>query len=385
LNAAAPDKPVAAPGTAAPETPLPETVVLKAAPRAVPPVPHIFDVTPEGHDDLDGLSVDEAALRSLMHQAVEGLSASPDALDHLRRAVPLRRQRRRQAAVGAVAAVLLAGLAVPAVIRAADTSDRTNAAPAGLSSSAGAASPSGDRARTSGAEPPRTAATSGGATSKPVAGAGPTGGPTPSGTGQAVPDCASTQLGDGTSSAGSPDADGRVYGWFRVANVSTSPCAVPGPGLVTAVPQGTGTPGSIQVVAHTAGDAATGLPVPDSTGPVVLSPGQDYEVAFAWVPTAGGCTDGDPTTPPASPTATPTETATGGTDAGTGTDSNPGSTGLAPTHDTPTTAAPPSAIELDHTPAAGAPVVPGPVIPNACSGTVYTTAAIPAPADAPAS
>lgn len=193
------------------------------------------------------------------------------------------------------------------------------------------------------------------------------------------------QLGNGTSKADAPDSGGRVYGWFRLANVSDSPCTVPSGGIVKVVAQGAADPARIQVVGHTQGDAAAGLPSDPSTGPVVLGPGQRYEVAFAWVPDGdgpGGCPT-TPTTPPTTPTTptTPTPTATPtdttGADPG-GTD--PGTVGNAASpqlgEDAPASP-PPGSVTLNHTPATGSPVIDGPVIPDACAGTIYTTSAIP--------
>jgi len=334
---------------------------------------------PDEPDDdaaLFGETSDEAALRALMHDAVQGLHASPDALEHLRRAIPLRRQRRRQAALGAVAAVLVVGMAVPAVIHVAGRSGGTNTAPAGMSSPK-TMTPDGNGV----AHPGSDSGPSGQASPLPGGGGrhtsnGPSGLPvSPSGSGLAAPECTGVQLGQGTSQADAADSEGRVYGWFRVANVSTTACTVSSPGVVQAVAQGAADQGEIQVVSHTEGDPAAGLPVSDGT-PVVLAPGQDYEVAFAFVPTtaSGGCSA--PTTSPDTPT--PTDTAT--TSAGASGSSAGGSGGAVQPNDDSTT--PPAGIALDHTPASGAPVVVGPVIQDVCAGTVYTTGVMLAP-DAP--
>lgn len=338
---------------------------------------------------LYGESADEEALRSLMRDAVQDLQGSPDALDHLRRAIPVRRQRRRQAMVGAAATLVLAAMAIPALVHAAGDSGGTAAAPAGVASSQTAKPGEDGHTKPSGG--PAGQATSGpGGTPRhehPTSGPGgpASATPTPTGTGAPAPDCSSEQLGQGASSADAPDANGRVYGWFRVSNVSDVACTVPSGGLVQAVAQGSADSARIQVVGHTAGDPAADLP-DAASGPLVLSPGQDYEVAFAWVPSGdgpGGCTP--PTTPPASPTPTATPTgSTGGTDAGTGSPDGGAATGAdAPQTDSDPTTPPPGSVVLNHTPAAGAPVVDGPVIQNACAGTVYTTAAIPQPDSTP--
>jgi hypothetical protein len=339
------------------------------------------DVTPDGGDS--DLTSDEAALRALMHSAVDGLPASPDALEHLRRAVPLRRQRRRQAMLGAAAAVLLVGLAVPAVVRAAGTSGDASASPADAGSSYAVTPHSTGHPDSGTAGPPGAPTSVPGYGSRPAKESAPAGAPpkTDAG-GPPAPDCSSAQLGQGVSKAGSPDSSGRVYGWFRVSNVSDTPCTVPSGGIVQAVAHGSADQGAIQVVDHTRGDPASGLPVSSSNAPVVLSPGQDYEVAFAWVPDttkAPGCAA--TTTPPTTPSSTPTVTATDGTDQST--DSSGTDDAAQPPDGDPPASPPASSVTLNHTPAAGAPVVDGPVIQGACAGTVYTTPPMPEPDTAP--
>ncbi|WP_405583509.1 hypothetical protein [Streptomyces sp. NBC_01190] len=361
---------------------------------------HPFDLTAgPGPDALDpfGESADEAALRALLRDAVSGLHGSPQALDHLRRAIPIRRQRRRQALVGAAAAVVLVGLAVPALVRATGSSRGAGVTAASASSSHtgapgedGHTTAWGDSHGHPGQKSPAPGA--GQQPTPPPAGAGKatSAAPTPTGTAPDAPVCASTQLGQGTSQADAPDSGGRVYGWFRLANVSDTACTVPSGGVVQAVAQGAADLSRIQVVDHTAGDPAAGLPAAPSNGPVVLSPGQQYEVAFAWVPSGdgpGGCpvppTTPPPTTPP--PTDTPSDPPTTGT-AGGATD--PSSTGNAAStqlgEDAPTSPAAGSVV-LNHTPSVGGPVVEGPVIEDVCAGTVYTTPVIPEPADSPSS
>jgi hypothetical protein len=346
----------------------------------------------DGSLDLDspegaGRTSEEEALRTLLRDAVQSIEASPDALDHLRRAIPARRQHRRQALAGAAAAVLLVGMAVPALIHVADTSSRTGAAPPNVASSH-AASPGEDGHTNYWAGGP----TAGQGAPTATGGTGtkhesPTDDPPPATTAPvdsavpSAPDCSSVQLGQGSSSADAPDANGRVYGWFRVANVSGIPCTVPGSGQVQVLAEGAADPSRIQVVSHTPGDPAAGLPTA-AGGPVVLAPGDSYEVQFAWVPASdgpGGCPT-TPTTPPTTPTPTdtPTEPAATGGSTGSSPDTSDGN-GASPqlgTGDAPTSP-PPGSVELNHTPAAGAPVVDGPVIQNACAGTIYTTSAIP--------
>jgi hypothetical protein len=335
-------------------------------------------------------ALDEEMLRTLMRNAVQGIEGSPHALDHLRRAVPARRQHRRQALAGMVAAVLLAGMAIPALLRATDTTHRAAAASQNIASSHAAAPGEDGHARAW----PGTGGTWGEVSSGPGADpsrqhpspSGPSGpsteasSPTQSGT-PVVPDCSGTQLGHAAGQATAPDAEGRVHGWFRVANVSAAACTVPGPGVVQAAAMGSADQSRIQVVDHSSGDPAAGLPPATPTEPFVLNPGQDYEVDFAWVPATGGpggCPA--PSSPSASPTpsATPSDTPSPG-DAGTGSDVG---ANASPDTGTPSPA-PPGSVALTHTPAAGAPVVTGPVLQKACAGTVYTTPATPVPTSTP--
>ncbi len=147
-----------------------------------------------------------------------------------------------------------------------------------------------------------------------------------------------------------------------------------------AVAQGAADQAKIQVIDHASGDPSLGLPSAATSGPVVLGPGQDYEIAFAFVPAAsgsGGCPA--PTTPPVTPTPSDTPTDSGGSGTGSG-DSGTAGNVSGQQQAPPPTSAPAAGIALNHTPAAGAPVVVGPVIQGACAGTVYTTTAMPAPA-----
>ncbi|MFC7510300.1 hypothetical protein ACFQV4_00890 [Streptomyces thermocarboxydus] len=78
----------------------------------------------DGRDEQspDGLDSDELHLRTLLHQAVQDVEPSDGTLDYLRRAVPARRARKRQALVGAAAAALFLGTAVPALVHVSSTS-----------------------------------------------------------------------------------------------------------------------------------------------------------------------------------------------------------------------------------------------------------------------
>ncbi|MFG1805210.1 hypothetical protein [Streptomyces sp. NPDC049040] len=339
-------------------------------------------------DDLAGelpeASDDEAALRDLMHRAVRDLRPHHDALDHLRRAVPARRQHRRQALAGAAAAALLVGAAVPALIHAAGAGSSTTAAPANVASthaaqpgedghvnawgSTGDSGQSGHQQDSGGSDHQSPTA---GSVDGPSSQATSPGGLPPAD----APECSGDQLGEGSSNADSADADGRVYGWFRVANVSTVACTVPpSSGKVSVSAQGPADLSQITVVGHTAGDPATALPASSDDEPLVLAPGEDYEVAFAWVPGdagPGGCPP--PSSPPATPTPTDTPSDTAVPDPGSG-DSADSLAPKGPPPGGPSDAPQGTAISLTHVPAAGGPLVPGPTIQGACAGTIYTTA-----------
>ncbi|WP_320784229.1 hypothetical protein [Streptomyces sp. CRN 30] len=330
-----------------------------------------------------GLAPDELALRDLLQQAVREVEPRDGALDHLRRAVPARRARKRQAAVGMAAAALFVGTAVPALVHVSNsTGPGANPSVAGNASQAqgGAGQgkdPAGGQSATVGSsdkgedkdEPGREekdeekeAATGSGGS---ATGADPT---TPSGTGTA--ECTAAQLGGAVGSSAAPDSTGVVYGSFRVSNVSSAGCTVGGPGSVTVTAQGAADPARIGTARHVAGDPASGLPDPSlEAGQVLLKPGASYEVRFAWVPsdtcpTTGGSTGGtgDP-----SPDPTPTETSTGSTDTAT----SAGATtqlGTQLVSDVPAD----GSVAVTYTADTGSGAATA-VVPNACAGTVYWT------------
>ncbi|MEV0410226.1 hypothetical protein AB0I68_05280 [Streptomyces sp. NPDC050448] len=365
----------------------------------------------DDHTPPGGAS-EERALRSLLRGAVEGLEPSEGALERLRYAVPVRRTRKRQALVGAAAAVLLAGTAIPAALHlhitggegaATDHSamaghDEEPGATAGGSTSDphqnGAGAPS-ESAKTAGKgiEPggagvkadqqvgsPTGGGTAGPATAGASVGASAGTGPLPPPAAPGVPGCSAEQLGV-QGNAKAPEADGKVYGSFKVTNVSARGCTVIGPDSVTAASVTASAPGQgsgVTVVGHTAGDPAAGLPDPSAETPLLLlQPYTAYEVRFAWVPSAqscpaaspdpgpkppvGGAPDSGQRTSGAAPAATGPEPGTGGT--------APDKTGVAVTH-TPNTALP------------GAPTTQT-TIPAACGGTVYRTGVIPLDAPKP--
>ncbi|NEC67913.1 hypothetical protein [Streptomyces sp. SID9727] len=331
----------------------------------------------------------EDALRRMMHGAVRGLEPGEGSLDRLQRAVPARRARRRQALVGAAAAALLIGTAIPAFVHVANSEGSSTASPAIAGHGEQAQGGSGDdRGADSG-----------------NGGGGESGGGHPNG-GQGLPDSTTTpsdsngqgqdgdpsgasadparsavdpmrpcdpgQLGVRSARAGAAGADGTVYGAFRIANVSGDNCVVSSGGTVGFEAMGAADPARIDVVRHTEGDPASGLPDPatEETA-VVLKPDAVYEVQFAWVPK-----DTCPSTG-GSPSPTPTDgtvgagsggsagtAAAGGTgESETGTETQFGSDGATPAQ---------GSISVQHTPEPGAPVA-ATKIDNACAGTIYRT------------
>ncbi|MER6139525.1 hypothetical protein ABT174_05635 [Streptomyces sparsogenes] len=336
------------------------------------------------HDSGHGPDVmDEDALRRLMHGAVDELEPSPHSLEHLRRAVPARRTRRRQALVGAVAAVVLGGAALPALVHVATTGGSDDRpAIAGSSHRTPGADKDKHGEGSGGTETPRPSGKGGedkqhkgkddkktDPSKKP---GGDSGGaaPDPSSTLNATsPTCTRAQLGSATGTTGAADAEGRVYGSFRVVNISGTPCTVEGGGTVSPSPQGGADGSRIFVVDHTSGDEAGDLPDPATApGQLILKPGQAYEVRFAWIPQSGGGTSGcsNTSTTPPSPDPTP--------DSASGADGEPSSGGPG---DSPGTGGdgeqPAGSVLLSYTPAAGEPVAASATLNGACAGTIYRT------------
>lgn len=368
---------------------------------------------------------DEQVLRSLFAGAVQGLEPSEGALERLRHAVPARRARKRQALVGAAVAAILAGTAIPAALHLGGEDESGTAA--GHSTMAGHGEAQGPRpgdahhgdadggslpqparpqgrGQTAGGPGERPSPQPGGSPSGGVS-AGPSGsgaptaavgnGPQPpAGSAALVPECTADQLGV-AGSARAPEADGKVYGGFKVTNVSARGCTVTGPDTVTAASVAHGPPPAqprgVTVTGHTAGDPASGLPDPSAEAPgLLLQPKQAYEVFFAWVPSAQSC----PAAP--GPTATPQQQdaavrrpadqpggspvntpAGGGADAPAGAGGSTGGAKLPGGQADPD----PAGVAVSHAPATatGAPVTQA-TIPQACGGTVYRTGLIPQPA-----
>lgn len=327
---------------------------------------------------VQGLGSGELALRRMLHQAVQDMEPRDGTLEHLRRAVPARRARKRQAAVGMAAVALFIGTAVPALVHVSNaTGSYADPSIAAQASEAQGGTGQGKEPDGGSSGSPGTATdqTSNGwqGTGDKDRGAsnGTTGGADPTASTEGAPACTADQLGGATATAGAPDSTGAVYGTFHVANVSTSACTVPDGGSVTTVAQGAADASKISVVNHAAGDAATGLPEPARYATSLqLKPGAAYEIKFAWVPsqtcpTTGGT--GDDPSPDPSPS---TSATTGGGATTTGSGASPQlvrEDGVAD-----------GSVAVSHIPQTGAAPSTA-TIPNACAGTVYRTGILPAP------
>ncbi|WP_425579557.1 hypothetical protein [Streptomyces coacervatus] len=339
-----------------------------------------------GPDDQspDGLDSDELALRRMLHQAVQTVEPRDGTLDHLRRAVPARRARKRQAVVGMAAAALFLGTAVPALVHVSNsTGSDVNPSVAGQASQAQGGASQGKNAdgseSTAGGTPGKTQGKGKGDSKGDGKGTG-TGTGSSTGTGPSAtsaagaPVCTAAQLGSPTESVAAPDAANTVYGTFRVVNVSTSACTLGGAGTLSTLAQGAADATKITTARHVSGDAAAGLPDPATeVAALQLQPGAAYEVKFAWVPSetcpttgssTGGTTDGGST-----PTPTPTPTADAGSTSGTGsTGTDSGVTTQMMTADGTAD----GSVVVSHTTAAGSPTVSA-TVSNACAGTVIYT------------
>ncbi|WP_254395749.1 hypothetical protein [Streptomyces sp. AC512_CC834] len=331
-----------------------------------------------------GPGTDEPDLRMLMHQAVREMEPGDGTLEHLRRAVPARRARKRQAVVGAAAAALFIGTAVPALVHVsnstgagADPSVAGNASqaqggasqgkdPAGGKS--GIAGSGGTDEDTGKADPKETP---GDKESGAATGSAPGTEPTASSPAD-IPACAPGSLGPAVASSAAPDSTGVVYGSFRVTNVSSDGCTVTGPGNVVTASLGAADASRIGTARHAAGDAAAGLPDPSlETASLTLAPGSAYEVQFAWVPsetcpTTGGTTDGGTGGPTADPSPTGDTNAAGGTSAGGG---EAGPTAQLISEDGPAE----GSVSVTYTPQGGGSGSATATVSNACAGTVYWT------------
>ncbi|WP_255948910.1 hypothetical protein [Streptomyces odontomachi] len=336
---------------------------------------------PDGSGD-PAFGADELALGRLLKEAVQDVEPRPGSLDHLRHAVPARRARKRQALVGLVAAAVLLCTAVPAVIHVTRSGgsggDHTSVAGHGEAVHGGT---SGGKDTDGGRQGPgQTGGTTGGADKGSGHGTGDgtdqsggaSSGPDPDRTLAATsPACAATALGNVQSTIGTADADGRVYGSFRVTNVSDSDCTIEGAGTVATVAQGAADPSKINVVDHTAGDPASGLPSPAAEpAQLILQPGAAYEIKFAWVPSETCQPEGGSGGPTADPT--PSTGGDSGSDrtemAPSSSDGSQMSTQLYSEDVTPGE----GSVTVSHTADPGAPSATT-TIPHACAGTLYRT------------
>ncbi|MGV9283656.1 hypothetical protein [Streptomyces sp. NPDC003730] len=332
----------------------------------------------------EGPVTGEAALRAMMRRAVGEMEPSDGTLDHLRRAVPARRARKRQAFVGAAAAVLFLGTAVPALVHVsnstgagADPSVAGNASQAQGGASQGK-DPAGGQSGNAGtgdtdegkdkADPKETPD---GKESGAAAGSSPSGAPSTS-TPADVPACAPGSLGPAVASSAAPDSTGVVYGSFRVTNVSPAGCTVTGPGSVVTAALGAADASRIGTARHAAGDAAAGLPDPSlEAAALTLAPGAAYEVQFAWVPsetcpTPGGTTGGGTGGPSPEPSPTGDTTAAGGSSAGGGGEAGP--TAQLLTEEGPAE----GSVSVTYSPEGGSGSATA-TVTDACVGTVYWT------------
>lgn len=334
---------------------------------------------PEAPAEADGFGSDELALRRMMRQAVEDIEPTDRALERLRHAVPARRARKRQAVVGLAAAALFIGTAVPALVHvtnsSGDSDDRPSIAGNSQESQGGSGrgKDPGSGEKGAGKKPDSAKAKDKKekkdkkeGKEKGGTGGGGTGAPDPSSS-EAVssPVCAAVQLG-ASGSTGPAEANGSVYGSFRVSNTSDTSCTIDAAGAVAVTAQGAADATKVGVLDHTAGDAATGLPDPaQETAQLVLQPGAAYEVRFAWVPSDSCPAEGGEPTP----NPTPTE-GNGGGDSGS-------PTGMEPQLVREDGGVQDGSVVVTLTAAAGSPSA-GTTIANACAGTVYRTGVLPA-------
>ncbi len=325
------------------------------------------DQRPSGEDPL------ARELRERLHRAVAEVQPDPAALRRLHDQVPRRRARHRARWTGVAAAALLTAAALPTIhgVQQLDLSGgpvdgplapgpSRSAVTPGPSASGGAGRPSSlplpvitamPSGSPSGQVPELTTSGSlAGVPGSPSAGTVPT------------PGCGPADLGQGSSHLGAVEADGRVYGWFRVVNTSGRACEVAGGGLLAA------DSATVKVAAHTAGGPATGLAEPVAGGPVLLPPLAGYQVRFGWVPD-GPCPGGDgggvraaAFVVGAGPSGSARPSEAPGPETSPSPVESPNPT-ASPTPGRPT-------VTLTHTPEPGGPQVVA-TLANACAGTVY--------------
>lgn len=351
----------------------------------------------------------EESLRQLLHGVADRVEPDPTSLEQIQHAIPIRRARRRNTFIGAGAAALAVGVTLPLM--------QAGVVPGPLNDRAGNAAHSAhaDSEEANGAD-----ALAGGQGGDSVpgperhhngAGGGeqetPSNSPAGSGSPSAgdeelsstAPSCSNTQLGNPDVAVGDPDSQGRVYGSFQLSNISDEACRVRDGDGMTATGKGRADGVAFQVLEHTSGGRASELPDPSETrGPVILRPGESYEVQFAYLPapeTGVRCVpkdDKEPTDPPPGEGGDDggdggeggdgggSEGADGGGDGGDeapggeGGDGGSGESGVTVLSsrgagDTESE----GAVLLNYTPAAGDPQLPTAYVKSSCPGTVYRT------------
>lgn len=340
------------------------------------------DQRPSGEDLL------ARELRERLHRVVAQVQPDPAALPRLRAQVPRRRARHRNLWTGAAAVVLLSAAALPTFqgVQQLDLSGGPVAGPSVAEpSQSSSAMPRPTPSRGGGGDPVRPPAPPLPVVSTSPTGTEPTTLPevtasgsvgtvpgTPPAAPVQVPGCQPADLGQGSAQVAATDAEGRVYGWFRVVNVSGRACELVGGGQLVA------DSATVRVTPHTAGGPASGLGEPGAGGPLLLAPTKGYQIRFGWVPD-GACPNGEsaqPRTvtvaaPGPSPSASPTEAP------GPETSPTPVETSSPTPTPSPTPAEPP-AVTLTHTPDPGGKPVSA-TLTNACTGTVYRTNPEPIP------
>lgn len=329
----------------------------------------------------EGLDSDELALRRMLHDAVDEMEPRDGTLDHLRRAVPVRRARKRQAAVGMAAAALFLGTAVPAVLHvsAAGGSD-ANPSIAGQASQAqggvdqgknpdgGSSGKAGDTSGATG-EQGKGGTTDSGPGKQSAGATASSGAGSTFATEASAPACRPSQLTAGTPTVDVPDSAGSVYGAFRVQNTSSGACTVDGAVSLTFDAQGAADATKITVVEHASGDGAAGLPDPSQyVTRHTLAPGSAYRVEFAWVPsetcpTTGGTGGGGDGGGTASPSPTPS-----GQPGTTGGETAPAASTQLYTEDGTAD----GSVVVTYAAGGGSPSARA-TVPNACAGTIYRT------------
>ncbi|MGK5533521.1 hypothetical protein [Streptomyces sp. URMC 129] len=386
---------------------------------------------------------DEEALRRLLRDIVDDIEPSAESLEHLRTAVPARMRRRKQVLVGAATSAVVLAVGLTMVVSAVAGVGGAAGDPsldAGSGHSTTGLPGSGDGDGALGRHPsdgPVSGATGGpgtGAEEGEHSGDGDDAGAAEAAPeswetmGVTSPTCDRGQLGRVETVMDPPDAQGRVYGLIRMANVSDQPCRVTGNGEMAALPLDDVPSAEVEIVDRTEGDRATRLPPPDQAHEeLILPPGQAYEVRFAFVPDEaeiGSCeVEAEPAPGPGEepPPDTSTDGASGmsvqgwtaesadggepgvtaaddsgsGGDTPTGTDGeSDGTTGGGgdagdptgePTGD-PTGGSgdpggePDDVVLLRYTPAAGEPEAAEIRLEGDCSGTVYRTGVLEVPA-----